>query len=169
MTFRIRPITSPWKLAGRIALVVFVSCFVCNAIFWAVPYFQLFGTRCRDLCPQSIEELIKGIGVFGFGASVVSVPVAVLVMTPLVQLSNSSFKSSLQETPAFLLAVFVSSVITMGVGAFLLVAVVGVPKPLKYLIALSPVVFSILGLTFVVALSLLTIEKMLKTRKKKKV
>jgi len=75
----------------------------------------------------------------------------------------------MSETRAFLLATFAALAIVLSIGALLIVAARGVPVSIKPVVALLPIVFSILGITLGVALVLLAIEKTLKTRKKKKV
>ena len=166
MTLDVRPVTSPWKLAKRLSLVVFVSCFVCNAVLWTITYLELFGARCEFICPQSVSELIAAIGGWGLFASALAVPAAAIVMTPLILLAFDMLHAQMQETPAFLLAILTSVLVVMCIGSFLIVGANGVRVSIKPLIALSPVVFSILGITFGVALALLAIEKTLKQRKK---
>ncbi|RBW61795.1 hypothetical protein [Ruegeria sp. A3M17] len=166
MTLDVRPVASPWKLAKRLALVVFISCFVCNAVLWTIIYLELFGTRCEFICPQSVSELIVAIGMWGLFASAFAVPAATIVMAPLILLAYDVLSTQMSETRAFLLAILTSVLVVLFIGSFLIVGANGVPVSLRPLVTLFPVVFSVLGITSCVALTLLAIEKTLKKRKK---
>ena len=81
---RFRPIVSMKKLAVRVAVVTLVVVVASNVYLWFSMYFEVFGFRRDFLSPQSLQETLVVFGYSTLFWSVVLVPAATLVVTPLI-------------------------------------------------------------------------------------